>query len=341
MSAPLVTILIPARNEEKDIERCLRAVLAQDHPHDRMEIVLVDGASTDSTVTVASVVLGAGDIEWKVLSNPVGTTPSNLNAGLEIASGEVLCRVDARSVLPPEYVRYCVEVLAERPDIAVTGGAQVAIAIDDSVRSLGIARGLNNKHAMGRSPYRSGTTSRSSDTVYLGAFRTEQLRATGGWDEALRTNQDFELNRRLSRDGVVWFDARLPVGYVPRQTLAELLCQYHRFGWWKVLYWRHTGDRPRPRQWVLIGAVPALVLGSAVVLRRRAGRERRGFLVAVGAAVSLGLADARGASSDEDRVTVRLVAVTTIVTVAVGWLTGLMRGVVEHWSSPPGNPRAS
>ena len=84
---PLVTVLIPARNEEADIERCLRAVLAQDHPHDRLEVVLVDGGSTDRTADVASKVLAAGDIAWQIVDNPAGTTPSNLNAGLAVADG--------------------------------------------------------------------------------------------------------------------------------------------------------------------------------------------------------------------------------------------------------------
>ena len=126
--------------------------------------------------------------------------------------GELLCRVDARSIIPPEYVRLCAEVLGSRPEVMVTGGAQVAIAVDDSARSVGIARALNNKYAMGGSRYRSGADSGPCDTVYLGAFRTAQLRSAGGWDEYFETNQDFELNRRLGRAGVVWFDSRLEVG---------------------------------------------------------------------------------------------------------------------------------
>ena len=89
----------------------MRAVLAQDHPHDRLEVVVVDGGSTDRTADVASKVLAAGDVAWQIVDNPAGTTPSNLNAGLAVASGELLCRVDARSIVPPEYVRLCAEVL--------------------------------------------------------------------------------------------------------------------------------------------------------------------------------------------------------------------------------------
>ena len=166
----------------------------------------------------------------------------------------------------------------------VTGGAQVAIAVDDSARSVGIARALNNKYAMGGSRYRSGADSGPCDTVYLGAFRTAQLRSAGGWDEYFETNQDFELNRRLGRAGVVWFDSRLEVGYVPRQTITALWRQYHRFGRWKVRYWRRTGDRPQRRQLVpmIVTPVAALAAVATVVLLPPPSRDAIGVAAALG-----------------------------------------------------------
>ena len=106
--------------------------------------------------------------------------------------------------------------------------------------------------------------------MYLGFFRREELVAAGGWDERFERNQDFELNRRLGQAGVVWFEASLPVTYVPVRTLSELWRQYVQFGRWKVRYWRLTGDRPRAGQWLLL-AMPVVALGSALALVRRFG----------------------------------------------------------------------
>ena len=66
----------------------------------------------------------------------------------------------------------------------------------------------------------------------------------------------------------MWFDASLPVEYVPRTSVRDLYRQYVRFGRWKVRYWRRTGDRPRPRQIGLLVAVPAAALGVTVVAAR-------------------------------------------------------------------------
>ncbi len=172
---------------------------------------MVDGGSTDDTAAVAKAALAGSDLHgWQVIANAAGTTPSNLNRGLAAASGAVLCRVDARCRVPVDYVSCCVEVLASRPEIAVTGGSQVAVARQTDSRSIGIARALNNRWGMGGSRYRRGAASGPADTVYLGAFRSADLRAAGGWDERYHTNQDFELNRRMARRGIVWFDADSP-----------------------------------------------------------------------------------------------------------------------------------
>lgn len=321
--APTVTVLIPARNEEADIAKCLEHVLAQDHPHDRIEIVLVDGGSTDCTVEVAEKVLSAGDISWCIVDNPTGTTPSNLNAGLAVATGEYLCRVDARSLVPPNYVRVCTEVLASRRDIVVVGGAQVARARAERPLDEGIARGLNNRFAMGGARYRSGAASGPSDTVYLGAFRTDDLLGVGGWDEAMLSNQDYDLNRRLGDRGLVWFVSGLPVAYLPRRSLGALARQYHRFGRWKVRYWRHTADRPVGRQVVLMVA-PVLAAGTAmafIAIRPRASTI--GGLTLAGLAGLL-LVDDRG-SAASDAAPTRLIGATTIALVGTSWLSGIGR----------------
>ena len=332
--AQSVTVLIPARNEERHIERCLRAVLAQDFPHDRMEIVLVDGGSTDSTASAATEVLAHGDVRWKVVENPVGTTPSNLNAGLAVASGDVICRVDARSLVPPDYVRRCAEVLAQRPEVAVTGGAQVARASDLSLSSRGIARALGNRFAMGGSRYRSGGDSGPTDTVYLGAFRSQEIRAAGGWNESFSTNQDFELNRRMACIGLVWFDSRLQVGYLPRTSFRALWSQYHRFGRWKAYYWRSTGDPPRPRQAGLLAGVLVFLVTSAVFVGRGPARSRRVIGIASITAQGLMIIDHLGSQDDAtpgERIASCLAAAIT----TGAWITGVFRGLTVDREAPP------
>lgn len=317
---PLVTVVIPARNEAADIERCLEAVAKQDYPADRLEVLVVDGASTDGTVAVAEAAFDRLGVPGRVIANAVGTTPSNLNTALAEASGDVLCRVDARSIVPPEYVSRVVDLLSEFPDIAVVGGAQVALARSEESMARGVARALNNHWGMGFSRYRRGAASGPSDTVYLGAFRTAQLRESGGWDERLRTNQDFDLNRRMSRMGTVWFDAELNVGYLPRPTVAELFNQYRRFGQWKVRYWRMTNDRPQCRQVVLVLGPPVIASATVLLGLKRTWRMR----IVGGAAVVAGAVEVLGSDGPPtESPAVHFASLGVLATVSAGWLLGV------------------
>jgi succinoglycan biosynthesis protein ExoA len=325
--APLVSVIVPARNEEGDIEACLRAVAASDWPAADLEVIVVDGGSRDETRSVAEAELGRHLFRRaEVVSNPAGTTPSNLNAGLAAATGEILVRVDARSLVPPVYVRRCVEDLAADPGVRVVGGRQWAVARDPSVLAAGIARALNNRWGMGLSRYRRGAASGPADTVYLGAFRTAELRAAGGWNERFGTNQDFELNRRMGRDGTVWFDHRLVVGYLPRASLGALLRQYHRFGRWKVRYWRMTGDRPQPRQVVLIAgplALAALVTVVVAVSPRRLRALVVLKVLAVLGAIAVEVAGSRESSPGGPAE--HAVAMAALAASSGGWLSGVVR----------------
>lgn len=325
---PLVTVLVPARNEEHHVARSIERIAAQDYDPDRLEVLVVDGASSDRTVAEAEAAFERfGLRNARVVVNPTATTPSNLNHGLAEASGEILCRVDAHCLVPIDYVSRCVDVLTTRPETAVTGGAQVTVPPSPTALGLGIARALNNRWGMGFSRYRRGAASGPTDTVYLGAFRTAELRAAGGWDERLPTNQDFDLNRRMGRNGVVWFDAELEVDYVPRSDLGALFRQYRRFGQWKVRYWRMTGDRPRSRQLVILAAPLGAAAAAALALSRPRWRAR----ALVGMAVTAAAVETLGSSRPRSRsAAVHVASLGALGAVSAGWLSGvyteLLRG---------------
>jgi succinoglycan biosynthesis protein ExoA len=324
MTSPLVTVVLPALNEETDIEECIDALKAQDYPHDRIEVVVVDGASTDATAEAAEKLLATADFHRAlVLSNPRRTTPSNLNLGLEASTGEIVCRVDARCRIPPHYLRRCVEILSRRPDVAVVGGAQLAEAgRDTTMIERAIARALNNPYAMGWSRYRRRAPSGAGDTVYLGSFRKHQLLKAGGWDERHLTNQDYELNRRMSKVGLVWYEAGLPVRYRPRSALGALAQQYRRFGRWKLAVWMEGGTAIAPRQVALL-ILPLACTAVAPMLALRNLRLFAGLLV-VGAV----LID--GSVRESAPITERVVALAANGLIVFSWYSGMLEQLSRY-----------
>jgi succinoglycan biosynthesis protein ExoA len=140
----------------------------------------------------------------------------------------------------------------------------------------------------------------------------------------MAVNEDFELNRRMSRLGAVWCETSLVVGYVPRASLGALLRQYATFGRSKVRYWRTTGDRPRPRQVALLSSpLVAVAIVTGVVL---AGVPLP-LVVAGAVAAFLGI-EAAGARKPRGGPIVHLLGALATLCIGAGWIGGIVAETV-------------
>ena len=319
MVMPLVTVLVPVRNEKADIAGCIDAIAAQDHGADRIQLVVVDAASDDGTVDeVHRAAARHPFAEVVVDRDPRRRTSAGLNVGLGHARGEYLARVDARSRIPSHYVRTCLERM-EDARVGVVGGAQVAQPRSPRAIDEGIARALRNRWATGLSRYRRATTSGPSDTVWMGFFRTVELRALGGWAEEVALNEDFKLNRRYREQGrLVWFASDLRSGYLPRPSLRLLGRQYFFFGRVKGLWWAR-GDRPAPRHVALL-VLPLAAAGCAWQGWRRFGAGSLAVLPA--ALVGLEVAGGDGSAGLRSH----LASAVAIAVLSGSWWVGVLAG---------------
>jgi hypothetical protein len=158
----------------------------------------------------------------------------------------------------------------------------------------------------------------------MGAFRTDELRALGGWRADYGINEDYELNERYRAAGkIVWYDATIRSGYLPRPGLRPLARQYLSFGRAKGAAWA-SGARPAPRHIVLMG-VPPLAAVAALVSARRLGA----LGTAAAGFVALLAVDAAGARREPSAAVVRLASVAATVTFAGSWWTGAIEGLLR------------
>src|SRR5690242_14803157 len=107
---PLVSIVMPCRNEAPDIEACICSVLSQQDPEGGFEIVIADGMSDDGTREILQK-LAAKEPRIKVIDNPQRIASSGLNAAIRVAQGDIIVRMDAHTEYAPDYVRQCVAAL--------------------------------------------------------------------------------------------------------------------------------------------------------------------------------------------------------------------------------------
>ena len=271
---PPVSVVMPVGGEDPaDVEEALRSVRAQDYDG-AIEIVAALACAAPG-LRAAAARAGA-----RVVRNPRGSAAGGLNAALAAASHAVVVRCDARSVLPPDYVRRAVAAL-ERTGAANVGGMQRASGRTPFERAVAAAMG--SWLGAGGARYRLGGAEGPVDTVYLGVFRRDAVAAAGGFDETLDRNQDYELNWRLRAAGeTVWFDPGLAVAYRPRGSVAALARQYFDYGRWKRAVLRRYPASVRLRQL----AAPALVLALAGALGLAAAWGWTGDARVAGAALA-------------------------------------------------------
>jgi len=303
----LVTVVVPARDEERAIAGCLDSILRQSYRD--LQIVVVDGASSDRTRDVVRAYADR-DRRIELLENPRSTVPTSLNAALAGARGRWLVRVDAHSTIPENYVQRCVGLLRTGSWGGV-GGRKDAVGRTRAGRA--IAAAMASRFGVGNSLYHHGTEPGSVEHVPFGAYPVALLRALGGWDERLAANEDFELDRRILRNGsALRFDPALRIAWECRQTIGDLFAQYRRYGRGKadVALLHPTSMKPRhvlpplfvaalavaavaaPRRpWLLAAtAVPytsAVAVASASTAKRVDPASRR-YVPAAFAAMHLG-----------------------------------------------------
>ena len=118
---PVVSVVIPCRNEERYIEECVRSVLDSSYPTDKIEIFVADGLSTDGTSAILAE-LARRNPRVSHLINEERKTPYGLNQGIRAATGEIIVILGAHSAIYPDYIQKCVNKLAENTDAACVGG---------------------------------------------------------------------------------------------------------------------------------------------------------------------------------------------------------------------------
>ena len=322
---PFVTVIMPVRNESGFIARSLGAVLDQDYPSGRMEVLVADGMSDDGTrAQVEALARSRNGTRVEVVDNPGRIVPTGFNAALARARGDVIVRVDGHTIVEPDYVRACVEAL-EASGADNVGGRMRAVG--DGPVGEAIALATSSPFGVGDSRFHYGDGEAWTDSVYMGAWPRSVFERVGGFDEELVRNQDDEFNYRLrAQGGRILLTDRIRSVYFSRASLRTLFRQYRQYGEYKVRVLQKHPRQMSRRHFVPPAFVAALGLGA--VLAPVSATARRGLGLVLGlyglasGAASLAIARRRGW---------RHLPLLPIVFAAVhvGYGTGFLRGLVR------------
>lgn len=178
-SFPLVSVIMPVRNEANYIAGTLRSVFAQDYPYDRMEVIVADGISSDGTRDIVRS-FQTRHQNIALIDNPGRIAPTGLNAALRAARGTIVIRIDGHCEPASDYLSLCVRHLQ---DSGVDGVGGPLHTIGESFVAGAIAAAMSSPFGVGGS-----------------AFRTVKDRAMRGTRSAIVCRRQHPPGRQGCRD---------------------------------------------------------------------------------------------------------------------------------------------
>lgn len=178
---PLVSTVITTKNEEKNIETCIKSILTQSYPQERIEIIVVDNNSSDKTKELAQ------KYTDKVFNKGPERSAQRNYGLLEKSAGEYLLYLDADMTLSPNIIDGCTQTIDSDPQI-------VALHISEIVSG---DKYFSRVRRFERSFY--------DGTVIDGArfFKKAILQKVGGFDETMSGPEDWDLDKKLKQLGKI------------------------------------------------------------------------------------------------------------------------------------------
>jgi succinoglycan biosynthesis protein ExoA len=331
---PLVSVIMPVRNEESAIQSSLGSVLAQRYPRERMEVIVVDGMSTDRTREIV-LQLAKYDERVRLLENPRKIMAIGFNKGLSAARGSIILMLGGHTELSSNYVHACSTVLqqgladcAGAPIDTVSGGQG-----EDAVRAA-----LTCSFGVGSPAFRGQCSEpKYVDTVAFGAYTREIIDRVGALDEELVRNQDDEFNYRIRKlGGRILLIPDASSRYVARSSLRLLRKQYFQYGLWKVRVLQKHPYQMQPRHFV--PALFVFTLLSSALLSPFLGLARAGLVIVtllyVVANLSVSAIVTRKARRWKLLPSLPIVFATLHFAYGIGFLAGLIRFCNKFGADP-------
>jgi GT2 family glycosyltransferase len=227
-------------------------------------VTVVDGQSDDGTRAILAE-LRASHPALNILDNPHRVTPVARNIGIRHARGRFVAILDAHTLYAPDYLRTCVDLLAEHPEVVCVGGPIESQGRSRFGRAVAVA--MSHPVGVGNARHRFPDFEGYAEGACFPVFRREVFGQVGLFDESLVRNQDDEFNFRLKQSGQrVFISPRARCVYLVRDHASALIRQYFQYGFWRVAVWRKHRSLVSLRQLAPVGLLSLLLASLAAAL---------------------------------------------------------------------------
>jgi len=230
-----ISIVIPCLNEEKYIAMCLDSLVIFDYDKLEIEILIVDGLSSDKTREIVRTYIEKYHF-IKLLDNPNKIAPIAMNIGINMSKGKYIFIISAHAQYNTNYFTALRENI-DKLDADCVGGVLITKVKNKNKKSSSIKEVLMHKFGVGNASFRVGTERiKPVDTVAFGCYRRSTFDKYGMFNEKLIRNQDIELNKRIvNAGGKIYLIPNVKCTYYARENFIELIKNQYKNGFWNIL----------------------------------------------------------------------------------------------------------
>jgi succinoglycan biosynthesis protein ExoA len=248
---PFVSVILPIKNESEYIQKTINSIIMQDYPRKKLELLIADGMSSDSTRSkVLQIKKKNPGIKICLIENKKQLFASGFNLALPRSKGEFILLMGGHCQIATNYIRKCIENLLIDNRYDCVGGKINTITKTNTGRSIKLA--MSSSFGVGNVLFRLNTQkSIIVDTVAFGVYRKATIDRCGLMDEELVKNQDDDFNYRINKmGGKILLDPTAQVTYYSRDSLGALWKQYFNYGLWKIRILQKNPRQMQARQFM-------------------------------------------------------------------------------------------
>jgi len=233
---PFVSIVLAVRNEENSITRCIDAILNQDYPKERYEILVIDGESEDKTQDIVLDLIKSNKNRIKLLNNPEKSASAGRNIGILESKGEFIGILNARGIVNESWISILSQILMENDKEVAAAGC---IALNADQTAITTAEDIVINSTLGG--FRMATSQIVSkdkkdeifeaESIGVSLYRKSVLLEVGLYDKELFSGEDYELNYRIRINHYkILGSINATINYYRRKDLKSYYSRLYNFG---------------------------------------------------------------------------------------------------------------
>lgn len=227
-----VSVIIPAKNEEKHIFACIESLEKLDYPRDRFELIVIDSGSVDKTVDIVKKLQKRYENIRLICADRANTSVQR-NIGIKSASGDIIVNFSGHALAEKNFIRVLSTKLQYSEKSIAGVGCKNRMPMDQSssiARSIDCITSTKLGGAM-LHPYMDSYREQFADSIAFTAYRKEIFEKVGFFDPDIPSGDDAELNSRIRKaDYKLLYTPSTCVYHYKREKLKDFFWQMFNYG---------------------------------------------------------------------------------------------------------------